>query len=126
MTKFKLGKRVRGGPGLRRCRVALGLSSRMTWQVSGTTLVEGLYAGSRSYQQGNVEWEDDQNIFIESSPRIRVALILVHPRHNPVPVLYDSLEYMPDLALMIHAEQQGEIKVLQGEIKALRDSLEAM
>ena len=51
--------------------------------------IEGIYIGYRYYCDGRVTGDSE---FIPTWPLICVALIIPHERHNPVPVLYDSLE----------------------------------
>ena len=92
MKHFHLGQRVRGGPQIRRQRLYGG----HTWQVPGwdKRMIEGIYVGLRLKQQGKVIYggEEEPAIFKEDGPRIRVALIALDPRYNPIPVPFDTLE----------------------------------
>lgn len=90
---MKLGQRVRA-PG-KVSRVYDGLTERHLWKRSTWAKpVEGIFVGDRSYQTGKSHWgdgEDEGSYFVQDGT-VRIALIALNPRHNPVPVLYSECE----------------------------------
>ena len=52
--------------------------------------IVGIYVGIRFYQNGYTIWSGEGNEW-QATEYVKIALIAVHPRHNPIPVLYSDM-----------------------------------
>lgn len=90
MTMFKLGEKVRA-PG--RVRRACRPYNHVEWvRPSLARPLEGVYVGSRHYQNGKIWFGDEAGCHFEQKGTVKIALIAIHDRRNPVPVLYSETE----------------------------------
>lgn len=92
MTDFQLGERVRAPARLSRRYGCI--NDVRTWEPTGGP-IEGIYVGRRTYANGVGKGgyhPEDGPRYLDVTERVKVGLIVVDPRHNPVPVLYEDLE----------------------------------
>ena len=53
--------------------------------------ITGIYIGVRTYQNGTVEWHNDEGTTFTPDEWIKVALIVTDVRKKPIPVLYSDM-----------------------------------
>lgn len=57
--------------------------------------IEGHYIGKRTYCNGSYYWEDEI-MCMHNKEALKVALVVVNERTNPIPVLMKDLEIVED------------------------------
>ena len=65
---------------------------KRTW-VEGSRRISGIYVGWRTYRNGEITWDDYGEAFTITD-HIKIALIVIDEKRNPVPVLFEGMELL--------------------------------